>query len=154
MELPSFDLYVGSLYWAVMTVSTIGYGDVLPSTSLERVFVILAMLTGAFAYGYIIGAVSGIVATRDAKKNAFYSTMDGLNNFMELSKLPQTLRIKLREYFTYRCNNSVDVQGYNQLMQVRRQRPVPPRMPSRRSASPLPLTILPVLHKFGSGRHC
>eukprot|EP00873_Tetraselmis_striata_P023243 jgi/Tetstr1/443507/TSEL_031511.t1 len=118
MELPSFDLYVGSLYWAVMTVSTIGYGDVLPSTSLERVFVILAMLTGAFAYGYIIGAVSGIVATRDAKKNAFYSTMDGLNNFMELSKLPQTLRIKLREYFTYRCNNSVDVQGYNQLMQA------------------------------------
>jgi hypothetical protein len=118
MELAPFDLYIGSLYWSVMTVSTIGYGDVLPVTTPERVFVILAMLMGAFAYGYIIGAVSGIVSTRDAKKNAFYSTMDGLNNFMELSKLPQTLRIKLREYFTYRCNNSIDVQGYNQLLQV------------------------------------
>ena len=124
-EVQEFSLYIASLYWAVMTVSTIGYGDIVPVNSLERGFVILAMLLGAFAYGYIIGAVSGIVATRDAKRNIFYSTMDGLNSFMSSSKLPHGLRVKLREYFTYKCNSSVDVQGYNQLLQVGFWRPLP-----------------------------
>jgi hypothetical protein len=65
-----------------MTITTIGYGDIIPQTVAERVYVTLCMLTGALGYGYIIGAVSGIVATRNQRRNLFYTTMDTLNEYM------------------------------------------------------------------------
>lgn len=52
-----WDLYTVSLYWSVMTVTTIGYGDILPKTQAEHVYVIIMMLVGALVFGYVIGQV-------------------------------------------------------------------------------------------------
>ena len=48
-----FEAYFTSWYWALTTMSTIGYGDVSPTNVLERVFACLVMLFGnvVFAYG-------------------------------------------------------------------------------------------------------
>ena len=43
------------------------YGDVVAVTRGERLVAIVCMLYGAFVFGYIIGAVSGVVAMRDHK---------------------------------------------------------------------------------------
>lgn len=37
------DRYLTAYYWALMTVTTVGYGDVAPHTSYERSFAIVAM---------------------------------------------------------------------------------------------------------------
>ncbi|KAK3238061.1 hypothetical protein CYMTET_51902 [Cymbomonas tetramitiformis] len=97
--------YVVALYWAIMTMSTIGYGDVVPVTDLERVYAVFAMLTGASLYAYIVGGVCGIVATMDADTTEFYQRMDGLNAFMQEKRLPPVLRARLRDYFRYRRHN-------------------------------------------------
>ena len=46
-----------SIYWAVVTLTTVGYGDLTPATTLGRILSILLMLTG---YG-IIAVPTGIV---------------------------------------------------------------------------------------------
>jgi voltage-gated potassium channel len=46
-----------SVYWAVVTLTTVGYGDLAPATTLGRMLSILLMLTG---YG-IIAVPTGIV---------------------------------------------------------------------------------------------
>ena len=46
-----------SIYWAVVTLTTVGYGDLAPATSLGRALSVLLMLTG---YG-IIAVPTGIV---------------------------------------------------------------------------------------------
>ncbi|GMH45970.1 hypothetical protein BSKO_13934 [Bryopsis sp. KO-2023] len=111
-------LYLGALYWSAMTMSTIGYGDIVADNPWEMMYATFSMVCGAFAYGYVIGAVSGIIATRDAKRNFFYSTMTDLNNFMEEICLPHPERKRLREYFKYRCMNSVDVNSYQSLLHI------------------------------------
>lgn len=39
-------LYIMSLYWSVMTATTIGYGDIVPSTDIERLASTVCMLVG------------------------------------------------------------------------------------------------------------
>src|SRR5918992_1896063 len=46
-----------SIYWAVVTLTTVGYGDLAPATTLGRALSVLLMLTG---YG-IIAVPTGIV---------------------------------------------------------------------------------------------
>lgn len=44
--------YIAALYWAVMTLTTIGYGDVIPQTTEERMVCILCMMIGGGVYAY------------------------------------------------------------------------------------------------------
>ena len=44
--------YIVALYWAVMTLTTIGYGDVLPQTTAERTVSIFCMMMGGGVYAY------------------------------------------------------------------------------------------------------
>ena len=93
--------YTAALYWSVMTLTTIGYGDVVAKTQGERVLVIVCMIIGAGVYAYIVGAVCGIVASMDEVTTQYHQRMDNLNAFMEESSLPHELRLKLRGFFQH-----------------------------------------------------
>ena len=103
---PLFDRYIASLYWSSMTITTIGYGDIQPKTTEERIFVIIAMLAGAFQYGYVVGAVGNVIATKNARSSGLKNILTDLNElFEDLPSTPQEMRVKLREFFKYRLGD-------------------------------------------------
>jgi voltage-gated potassium channel len=53
-----------SVYWAVVTLTTVGYGDISPQTPLGRFLAVLVMLTG---YG-IIAVPTGIVTAEMSRR--------------------------------------------------------------------------------------
>ena len=55
--------YVVSLYWAVVTISTLGYGDVLPSTETERIFCIFSAISGGIVFSYTLGNISSLISS-------------------------------------------------------------------------------------------
>jgi voltage-gated potassium channel len=55
-----------SIYWAVVTVTTVGYGDLAPATTLGRALAVVLMLTG---YG-IIAVPTGIVTVELTRASA------------------------------------------------------------------------------------
>ena len=71
-----FDNYIISVYWSVMTMSTIGYGDVTPKTRCERIYEIFGMILGASVYAYMVGAICSIVASLNAESAEFNHQMD------------------------------------------------------------------------------
>ncbi|GBG30458.1 Potassium voltage-gated channel protein eag [Hondaea fermentalgiana] len=93
--------YNAALYWAVMTVTTIGYGDVVPKTTLERWVAIIAMMVGGAAYAYIVGSVCGLVASMGEITAHLHRKIDDINVYMDEQNLPNDLRIKVRGYFHY-----------------------------------------------------
>ena len=60
----SFDSMLTGIYWAVVTITTVGYGDVVPVTAAGRFLSVLVMLLG---YS-IIAVPTGIVAGETIKE--------------------------------------------------------------------------------------
>jgi voltage-gated potassium channel len=59
----SFDSFEDALWWAAQTVTTVGYGDVVPQTSGGRLVAILVMVFGVAAVSLTTAIVtSGFVA--------------------------------------------------------------------------------------------
>ena len=100
-----FDRYVTCFYWGMTTMSTIGYGDITPVTTIERVYATFSQLVGASIFAYVVGAVCGIITSLDEKNTEFYEVMDSVNNYSREAGLPQELRVRLRNFFRYKRNN-------------------------------------------------
>ncbi len=93
--------YVASLYWSVMTLTTIGYGDIKPVTAVERLFAILAMLLGSAMFAYVVGTMCSVVQGLSETQLHFQSHMDRINEYMTECKLPNSLRTRVRKFCLY-----------------------------------------------------
>ena len=84
-----------------MTVSTIGYGDVMMSTDYERLYASMCMLVGAAVYAYMVGAITGIVNEKGRGALEHRSMMSDLNQFLGDIHLPKRLRKEVRLYMLH-----------------------------------------------------
>ena len=82
-----FEAYFTSWYWALTTMSTIGYGDVSPTNVLERVFACLVMLFGNVVFAYGITNVVTAIANSDRASRDFEQRLDYLNTYVEQMRL-------------------------------------------------------------------
>lgn len=56
------DYYAAGIYWAMTTMTTVGYGDIAPENDVERLYAIVIMLLGATIFGYVVGSVSALTS--------------------------------------------------------------------------------------------
>ena len=117
MNLSPWNMYIAALYWALVTMSTIGYGDVTPTNTEERFFVILAMLIGTSVFAYVVGSVCGIVASMDKKSNEHHERMDTLNAMSREMQVGDELQMRLRDYFRYR-HTSTNIEEWFELLEL------------------------------------
>jgi CRP-like cAMP-binding protein len=61
------ELYAKSFYFMLVTLATVGYGDMLPRTNLEIVFIIFWMVIGVLFYSLVVGLLSAIFTDRNTK---------------------------------------------------------------------------------------
>ena len=61
----SFEKYVNSLYFSVVTMITVGYGDISPTSLFEKIFSIFFMQISCITYGYIINSIGSILMQLD-----------------------------------------------------------------------------------------
>ena len=54
--------YIYSLYWAITTIVTVGYGDITPQNEYEILVTICIEVVGAAVFGYIINIIGVTMA--------------------------------------------------------------------------------------------
>jgi len=97
-DIDASQLYLACLYWSIMTLTTIGYGDVTAATKGEMLVACFGMALGASVYAYIVGGICGILANTDPVSLEFNQTLDNLNNLMLEYKIPRRMKENLREF--------------------------------------------------------
>ena len=100
-----FTNYVKALYWCITTITTIGYGDITPSTNAQTIYTMFVQLTGAGMYGYIIGNLASMLANSDLARTQFRAKMEKIQTFMQYRDVPGELQDSIRTYYDYLWNN-------------------------------------------------
>ena len=61
MEQSIFFKYEISLYWAIVTIATIGYGDITPQNKYEFMFTTFIVTLGSIFFGYLLSSIASIL---------------------------------------------------------------------------------------------
>ena len=100
-DIDAFSNYVGALYWTTATLTTVGYGDVIPVSDQERLYAVFTMIFGYSLFGYLIGSVAGILSKKDPAEEKYKNSLEKLANAVKYANLPLSLQQRIYSYFTY-----------------------------------------------------
>lgn len=94
--------YVLSLYYIIVTMLTIGFGEIHPVNSTERLFATLLMFSGGITFGSLINKLTTFLNQRNPQAKAFKLHMNELKSYLMDFDFPQDLstRVKVLYYLT------------------------------------------------------
>ena len=75
--------YLVSLYWAVITITTVGYGDVLPITANEKLFAVILALLGGLVFSYTLGNISSLISSATGANRRYEDKLIAVKEYME-----------------------------------------------------------------------
>lgn len=100
-KLDNFSRYIKALYWTVTTLTTIGYGDITPSSNYQTIFVMIIEILGAGMYGFVIANIATLIANIDMAKAHHREKLEKINTFMKYRNLPAELQVRINDYYSY-----------------------------------------------------
>lgn len=97
-----YDRYIAALYWAVTTIATVGYGDIVPITVGEKVFASFIMVLACGIFAFTLANVGGLVNYQTKESSDYRRQTAQVNYFLKSKNIPPELQAKAKRYIEYR----------------------------------------------------
>ncbi|XP_074917345.1 voltage-gated inwardly rectifying potassium channel KCNH3 [Chelonoidis abingdonii] len=140
--------YLTSLYFALSSLTSVGFGNVSANTDTEKIFSICTMLIGALMHAVVFGNVTAIIQRMYARRFLYHSRTRDLRDFIRIHRIPKALRQRMLEFFqtSWALHNGIDTheslpdelrptspctEKTRSCLQLRRVRGSGPGLPSR-----------------------
>lgn len=94
-----FESYLTSLYWALTTLSTVGYGDITPKTTGEILLSMGWMIVAIYFLSFAISSISSLLSQQDGgRKRQLDKKLALLDSYSEENKLPRRIKTTMQKY--------------------------------------------------------
>ncbi len=93
--------YLLSIYWVVTSVTTIGFGDIVPGNTSEYIFALFAMLIGASLFAYVIATGASLISSLNLSKVSFWNRVDTVESYLRARKIDRSVGEEVRRYYEY-----------------------------------------------------
>lgn len=80
---------------------TVGYGDIFPQNSLERIVSVGTMLISCVIFAYTLNQIGMIFADIFSQDNQMKRFFSVINNYMDTKNIDYSLQLKIREYLDF-----------------------------------------------------
>ncbi|MEE3234552.1 MAG: ion transporter [Candidatus Latescibacterota bacterium] len=101
-------IYLKSIYWVITTMTTVGYGDITPTSNIQLMYAMFVMILGVGTYGYIIANIANLLGNIDTARIDFSRKMAVIDAFLAYRDIPDHLEKRMRDYYKYIWENRLD----------------------------------------------
>ncbi|KRX02043.1 Cyclic nucleotide-binding protein [Pseudocohnilembus persalinus] len=102
-----FDIYIASFYFSVITMITVGYGELYPINNLERFITILITILSCGVFAYSVNEIGTIFKLMKQQKEEFKEEQAILVNHMKRKGLSKDLQNRVTKYYEYIYNENL-----------------------------------------------
>ncbi|BDA43675.1 probable potassium voltage-gated channel subfamily H member 7 [Coccomyxa sp. Obi] len=94
--------WVASLYFVVMTITTVGYGDVGPINAFEEIMASLLMLLGVIIFGFVISSSQQLIkflSVEARRAGKLRKKLARVETWLRQRRISQTITRRIRAYY-------------------------------------------------------
>jgi len=96
------DRYVTALYWAITTLTTTGYGDIVPISTEERIYVITIMILSAGVFSYLVGKIGTVISLIEHDSSEHKELVMEISRYLKATEVPLSLTYRTMRYIDYK----------------------------------------------------
>ena len=103
--------YSLSMYFALTTMTTVGFGDIVPETTLEQGITLLIQMLGSLSAALIFAYMAVLIQGIDSASKRLEEKLSEVNNFCVFNGVSKALSAKVRDSieYWYQLHNGLDI---------------------------------------------
>ncbi|KAF4322118.1 hypothetical protein BBO99_00001190 [Phytophthora kernoviae] len=105
--------YIASIYWAITTMTTVGFGDIYAVNDYEKAYCVLVVIGGTTLFAYVVGTVIEVTSNSSSLMNREHEMVQRVNAYIKERGVSSEFIVACHEHLRF-----VDVLSVDQEAQV------------------------------------